>query len=342
MSGEPFDRAHDKPMVICDGLVKIYRVADREVVALQGLELTVDPGEMLALVGPSGAGKSTLLNVIGGLDRPSAGRVLVDGANLADFSDGALDRYRREQTGFVWQLPGRNLISYLTARENVALPMVVARLPARVRGKRVAELLEAVGLSDRADHVPARLSGGEQQRVAIAIALANRPRLLLADEPTGELDSATARGIYETFRRLNEAFGLTILIVTHDPGIIGWVDRVVAIRDGKTSTETRQISEPANRRVSESTNQRVGEAKVQIEELVVLDSAGRLQVPREYLEEYGIGDRARLERTLEGILIRPVSGRKRARETEGAEEARGREEKKRWWQWWTKKLNDRG
>lgn len=306
MSGEPFDRAHDKPMVLCDGLVKIYRVADREVVALQGLELTVDPGEMLALVGPSGAGKSTLLNVIGGLDRPSAGRVLVDGANLADFSDGALDRYRREQTGFVWQLPGRNLISYLTARENVALPMMVARLPARVRREHTAELLEAVGLSDRADHVPARLSGGEQQRVAIAIALANRPRLLLADEPTGELDSATARGIYETFRRLNETFGLTILIVTHDPGIIGWVDRVVAIRDGKTSTETRQVPSQVEAEV---------EAKVEVEELIVLDSAGRLQVPREYLEEYGIGDRARLERTPEGILIRPVKRKSVKRET---------------------------
>ena len=212
-------------MILCDGLVKIYRVADREVVALQGLELAVDSGEMLAIVGPSGAGKSTLLNVIGGLDRPSAGRVLVSGANLADFSDGALDHYRREQTGFVWQLPGRNLVSYLTARENVALPMMVAQLPVHVRRKRAAELLEAVGLSDRAGHVPARLSGGEQQRVAIAVALANRPHLLLADEPTGELDSATARVIYKTFRRLNETLGLTTLIVTHDPGIIGWVDR---------------------------------------------------------------------------------------------------------------------
>jgi putative ABC transport system ATP-binding protein len=196
-------------MVFCDGLVKIYRVADREVVALQGLELTVNTGEMLALVGPSGAGKSTLLNVVGGLDQPSAGQVLVGGANLADFPNAALDRYRREQTGFVWQLPGRNLISYLTARENVALPMAMARLPSRTRRERVSELLEVVGLSDRADHTPVQLSGGEQQRVAIAVALANHPRLLLADEPTGELDSATARVIYETFRRLNETFGLT-------------------------------------------------------------------------------------------------------------------------------------
>jgi len=300
MENEEWRMENGEQMIACEGLVKIYRVADREVVALQGLELTVDPGEMLAIVGPSGAGKSTLLNVIGGLDRPSAGRVLVDGANLADFSDTALDRYRREQTGFVWQLPGRNLVSYLTARENVELPMVVARLPAHVRRKRVAELLEAVGLSDRAGHVPARLSGGEQQRVAIAIALANRPRLLLADEPTGEVDSATARVIYETFRRLNETFGLTTLIVTHDPGIIAWADRVVAIRDGKTSTETRQIAGAKSQLPSQV------EGEVQTEELVVLDSAGRLQVPRDYLEEYSIGDRARLERTPEGILIRPA------------------------------------
>lgn len=293
MSGEP--------VVVCDGLVKIYRVADREVVALQGLELTVAAGELLGIVGPSGAGKSTLLNVIGGLDRPSAGQVLVKGENLADFSDGALDRYRREQTGFVWQLPGRNLVSYLTARENVELPMVMARQPAHVRRRRATELLEVVGLSDRAGHIPARLSGGEQQRVAIAVALANRPRLLLADEPTGELDSVTARDIYETFRRLNATFGLTILIVTHDPGIIGWVDRVVAIRDGKVSTEHRA----GNRE-----NSPLSSVHLPSEELVVLDSAGRLQVPREYLEEYDIGDRVRLERTPEGILIRSVQAKR--------------------------------
>ena len=286
------------PLITCEGLVKIYRVADREVVALQGLELAVAAGELLGIVGPSGAGKSTLLNVIGGLDRPSAGQVLVDGENLADFSDGALDRYRREQTGFVWQLPGRNLVSYLTARENVELPMVVARQPAHVRHQRATELLEVVGLGDRAGHIPARLSGGEQQRVAIAVALANRPRLLLADEPTGELDSATARDIYETFRRLNATFGLTILIVTHDLGIIDWVDRVVAIRDGKVSTEQRAEQRVESREPLPS------------EELVVLDSAGRLQVPREYLKEYDIGDRVRLERTPEGILIRSVQAKR--------------------------------
>jgi len=302
-------------MVICEGLVKIYRVAEREVVALQGLELTVDGGEMIAIVGPSGAGKSTLLNLIGGLDRPSAGRVLVEGENLSELSDAALDHYRREQAGFVWQLPGRNLIPYLTARENVELPMVVARLPTRERRERAAELLEAVELADRADHVPAQLSGGEQQRAAIAVALANRPRLLLADEPTGEVDSVTADAIYETFRRLNEAFGLTTVIVTHDPGIIGWVDRVVAIRDGRVSTETLRVAGREGR--AEKEQGREDDAALSSEYLVV-DSAGRLQIPERYREQYGIGGRVQLEPTDEGLLMRPAGERKGAKEAKEA------------------------
>jgi ABC-type lipoprotein export system ATPase subunit/bifunctional DNA-binding transcriptional regulator/antitoxin component of YhaV-PrlF toxin-antitoxin module len=298
-------------------LVKIYRVADREVVALQGLELTVDGGEMIAIVGPSGAGKSTLLNLIGGLDRPSAGRVLVEGENLSELSDAALDHYRREQAGFVWQLPGRNLIPYLTARENVELPMVVTRLPTRERREHAAELLEAVELADRADHVPAQLSGGEQQRVAIAVALANRPRLLLADEPTGEVDSVTADAIYETFRRLNEAFGLTVLIVTHDPGIIGWVDRVVAIRDGRVSTETLRVEGREGR--AEKEQGREDDAALSSEYLVV-DSAGRLQIPERYREQYGIGGRVQLEPTDEGLLMRPAGERKGAKEAKKEEQ----------------------
>jgi len=250
---------------------------------------------MLAVVGPSGAGKSTLLNIVGGLDLPSAGRVEVDGISLADLSAAGLDRYRRERTGFVWQIPGRNLVPYLTARENVNLPMVLARLPGRARRERAGELLDAVGLAARAGHVPARLSGGEQQRLAIAVALANRPRLLLADEPTGELDSATARDIYRLLRSLSQTYGLTVVIVSHDPNIAQVVDRVVTIRDGKTSTETRPVAAPAQ----------AADSSHEVEELVVLDSAGRLQVPKEYRDEYGIGDRVRLERTADGILIRP-------------------------------------
>lgn len=289
--------------IVCEGLVKIYRIAGRQVVALQGLELEVAAGEMLAVVGPSGAGKSTLLNVIGGLDAPSAGRVLVDGVNLDDFSDSRLDRYRRERVGFVWQLSGRSLIPYLTAWENVALPMVLAQRPERIRRERVTELLAAVGLSERAGHVPARLSGGEQQRLALAVALANRPSLLLADEPTGELDSATARDIYRLIRSLNQTCGLTVVIVSHDPGIARAVDRVVTIRDGKMSTESR-VTDYASEITDQASS--IAEPQVTVEELTVLDSAGRLQLPKELREDYGIGDRVRLERVPDGILVRPV------------------------------------
>lgn len=301
-----------EPMIACEGLVKIYRVAEREVVALQGLELTVAVGEMLGIVGPSGAGKSTLLNVIGGLDRPSAGQVLVEGENLAELSDAALDRHRRERTGFVWQIPGRNLIPYLTARENVELPMIVARRPARERRKRSTDLLEAVGLVDRAHHVPAQLSGGEQQRVAIAVALANEPRLLLADEPTGELDSATARTVYETLQRLNVALGLTTLIVTHDPNVAPMVDRVVSIRDGRVSTEQRTQRREKRAESGEGREDGSALSSPESEELVVVDSAGRLQIPEGYREQYGIGGRVRLEPTGEGLLIRPADSRKRS------------------------------
>ncbi|MCX7681682.1 MAG: ATP-binding cassette domain-containing protein [Anaerolineae bacterium] len=289
--------------IVCEGLVKIYRIAGRQVVALQGLELEVAAGEMLAVVGPSGAGKSTLLNVIGGLDAPSAGRVLVDGVNLNDFSDSCLDRYRRERVGFVWQLPGRNLIPYLTAWENVALPMVLAQHPERIRRERVTELLAAVGLSERAGHIPARLSGGEQQRLALAVALANRPSLLLADEPTGELDSATARDIYRLIRSLNQTYGMTVVIVSHDPGIAHVVDRVITIRDGKISTESR-VTDYALEITEQASS--IAEPQVTVEELTVLDSAGRLQLPKELREDYGIGDRVRLERVPDGILVRPV------------------------------------
>ncbi len=295
------------PFILCDGLVKIYRIAGREVVALQGLELTVERGEVVGLVGPSGAGKTTLLNLIGGLDRPTAGRVMVDGQDLTTLSDRALDRYRRQEVGFVWQQSGRNLLPYLTARQNVELPMLLAGLPAREREARVQALLEAVGLDARQHHRMAELSGGEQQRVAIAVALANHPPLLLADEPTGELDSATARTIYETFRRLNATLGLTLLIVTHDPDITAWVDRVVAIRDGKTSTERRVLrpEPPAGPPPTTEAEPAPSSAGAYVE-YVVVDSAGRLQIPPEYRERLGIGDRVVVEVVEEGLLIRPV------------------------------------
>jgi len=295
------------PFIVCDNLVRIYKVAGLEVVALQGLDLTVAPGEMLGVVGASGSGKSTLLNILGGLDRPSAGRVSVDGNDLLKLSDRALDRYRRTEVGFVWQQTGRNLIPYLSARENVELPMTVAGLGWREKRVRSRELLEAVGLWEHRKHKLTQLSGGQQQRVAIAVALANRPKLLLADEPTGEVDSATAQQILDLFRHLNQSYGLTTIIVTHDQGIARRVDRVVAIRDGRTSSEVvRDERQNTNDGARTTYHEETAYA-----EYTVLDAAGRLQVPKAYLEQAGIGDRATLEVTADGILIRPVAGRGR-------------------------------
>jgi putative ABC transport system ATP-binding protein len=304
-------------IVECENLVKIYKIEELEVVALQGLDMVVERGELMAIVGASGSGKSTLLNILGGLDQPSAGKVYVDDEDLLKMSYRAMDRYRREKVGFVWQQTGRNLVSYLTAKQNVELPMIVAGRSPRERRRWAEELLDAVELSDRSHHRLSQLSGGQQQRVAIAVALANRPILLLADEPTGEVDSATAKTIFDTFRRLNENFGLTTIIVTHDPRIATNVDRVVAIRDGKTSTETiRRVSQaPADGNgneegdESDETEIAAAEENVSYHEFVVLDSAGRLQLPQEYREMLNIGDRVEVDVTEEGILVRPVEGR---------------------------------
>ncbi len=195
------------PFVVADGVVKIYKVADLEVFALQGLDLNIASGEMLALVGASGSGKSTLLNVLGGLDTPTAGTLRVGAANLLELSERERVRYKREVVGFVWQQKARNLLPYLSALENVELPMVLAGVRGRVRRARATELLGAVGLGERMGHRPERLSGGEQQRTAIAVALANQPRLLLADEPTGEVDSASADVIFGVLRDLNQQLG---------------------------------------------------------------------------------------------------------------------------------------
>ncbi len=293
------------PFIVCDNLVKIYKVAELEVVALQGLDLVVRQGELLGIVGASGSGKSTLMNVLGGLDRPSAGRAWIDGKDLLKLSNRELNQYRRSEVGFVWQQGARNLIPYLNAVENVKLPMTLAGQSGGNVNRRAKELLSIVGLADRMHHKLAELSGGEQQRVAIAVSLANNPKLLLADEPTGELDSVTAQTIYELFKQLNREMGLTTLIVSHDPGIARHVHRVVAIRDGKLATET------VRSRVNGATGfagdeDGASEMEEIFEELTVLDSAGRLQIPKEYLQEFGIKGRARLELTEEGILILPA------------------------------------
>ena len=293
--------------ILCEGLVKIYQVANLEMVALQGLNITVDKGELVGIVGASGSGKSTLMNILGGLDRPTAGKVRVGGNDLLRMPDRQLNRYRREQVGFVWQQSTRNLVPYLNAVQNVTLPMTLAGLTGREKHIRAESLLDVVGLSDRMTHHLPELSGGEQQRVAIAVALANQPQLLLADEPTGEVDSETAKTIYRTFQTLTREFHITTLIVSHDPGIARHVDRVVAIRDGMLASETiRQAIHRERQPLDGDDGAADQPQEEQYAELVVLDQAGRVHLPQEYLEHFNIQGRAELELTEDGILIRPA------------------------------------
>ncbi len=283
----------DVPYIHCEDLFKIYKSEELEVVALRGLDLRVERGEMMAIVGASGSGKSTLLNILAGLDQPSAGRITVGERNLLTVTDDDLVEYRRRDVGFVWQQTGRNLIPYLTAEENVTVPMALDGRPRKVAAERARRLLEQVGLADKRRRRPTELSGGEQQRVAIAVALANDPPLLLADEPTGELDSATADEVFEVLRRLNRDIGVTVVIVTHDREITSRVDRVVAMRDGRTSTEII-------RRVQFSRGE--GDAT---DEYAVVDRSGRLQIPREYMDELHIGRRARVVLQDDHVEVRP-------------------------------------
>jgi ABC-type lipoprotein export system ATPase subunit len=284
--------AHNRFHVVCDGLVKIYNVADLEVVALQGLDLEVGRGEMMALVGASGSGKTTLLNILGGLDTPTAGRVWVGGLDLLGLSEREQTRYKREQVGFVWQQMARNLIPYLTAQENVELPMLLRGTRRRKRVARSLDLLDMVGLAERRKHRPDRLSGGEQQRVAIAVALANDPPLLLGDEPTGQVDSKAAASIFETLRRINRTTGVTIIVVTHDPNIARAVDRVVGIRDGRTSTEIRRLRDDTGRTLLE-------------EEWVLLDRTGRMQLPKPFVETLDMKDRVKVQLEPKHVSVWP-------------------------------------
>jgi ABC-type lipoprotein export system ATPase subunit len=293
-------------MILAENLVKIYKTQETEVVALQGLDLTVQQGELMAIIGNSGSGKSTLLNIIGGLDRPSAGLLVVDGKNLLKLSEKDYVQYKRNTVGFIWQNNARNLIPYMTALENVQLPMVLAGV--KERSRRAMELLEIVGLSHRWRNRLGQLSGGEQQRVAIAIALANNPKLLLADEPTGAVDSKTAEMIMDIFRDVNRQLGVTIIIVTHDTALSRKVDRIVAIRDGRTSSEfvSRQSYIDELRNVK---NLNEGEQHV---ELAIVDAAGRVQIPREHLDKIGIKGHSRLRVEMEDdriVIYNPKEGK---------------------------------
>jgi len=287
-------------MIVCDNLVKIYKTQETEVIALQGLDLTVEDGELMAIIGNSGSGKSTLLNMIGGLDRPSAGSLTVDGKDLLKFTPQDYIRYKRETVGFVWQNNARNLIPYMTALENIQLPMVLTRRTKAQRIERAKELLDRMGLAKRANNKLAQLSGGEQQRIAIAIALANEPKLLLADEPTGAVDTQTANHVMDIFNELNRDLGLTIVIVTHDENLRRKVDRVVSIRDGRTSAEfvrrrsyREELAEAHDLAEANLASRPIEESH---DELVLVDNVGRLQLPKDYMEKLHLaGGRMRAE-----------------------------------------------
>lgn len=299
------DVSEKEAFISCDNLIKIYRINDLEVFALQGLELTINCGEMVGIIGSSGSGKSTLLNILGGLDSPTGGQARVAGWDLNKMSYRDRIFYKRQVVGFVWQKIGRNLIPYLSALENVRLPMILSG----ERGNRewAEELLEAVGLKDRMGHRPLEMSGGQQQRVAIAVALANKPQVLLADEPTGSLDSDTGTEIFKVFKKVAADFGVTIIIVTHDRSLSGAVDRAVEIRDGKISTESvrnKPLSDESEVKIGLKNTDEKSQQQTH-EKYTVLDSSGRLQIPEEYLEKMDIKDRAALKFEEGKIIVEP-------------------------------------
>lgn len=289
-----------KVMIECENLMKIYKTDEIEVVALQGLDLTVHEGELMAIIGNSGSGKSTLLNMIGGLDHPSAGSLTVDGIDLFKLKGKEMVHYLRDTIGFVWQNNARNLIPYLTALENVNIFM---NLSGKRKKEEALALLELVGMAHRKDNKLIQLSGGEQQRVAIAIALCNNPRILLADEPTGSVDTRTSDQILDLFRKLNTTFSLTILIVTHDRNIANKVDRVVAIRDGRTSTELIRKKSYAQELAEMEAGNTPMIPDDSHEELTVLDKTGHMQISNEYLSALGLVGRNKIKVTLEGNKI---------------------------------------
>jgi ABC-type lipoprotein export system ATPase subunit len=282
-------------LIVCDRVVRIYSGDGLEVQALQGLDLLVEEGELTAVVGASGSGKSTLMNILAGLDTPTAGSVRVAGYDLGALSPRDRLGYRRAVIGFIWQQAVRNLLPYLTCRQNVLVPMRLARTARAERGRRADELLAAFGVAHCADRTPGELSGGEQQRIALATALANRPRVLLADEPTGELDTAAAASVFDALQTANTELGVTILLVSHDPAVADRVRRTVAIRDGRTSTEL----------LRHDTTDDAGNAATSAVEYAVMDRAGRVQLPREMTRPLGMRERVRLESTPDHIGVWP-------------------------------------
>jgi ABC-type lipoprotein export system ATPase subunit len=292
------------PTIFCDNLVRIFKTDKVEVVALQGLDLTVDSGELVAIVGASGSGKSTLLTILSGLDSPTAGLARVADHDLLTMGRKERLHYRRRVVGFIWQQTHRNLLPYLSAADNIELPMRLARQRGHACRRRVDELLDLLAIGHCRDRLPDQMSGGEQQRVSIAVALANSPQVLFADEPTGELDTATTDDVFAALRTASEELGVTVLVVTHDPLVSTQVQRTIGIRDGRTSSEVLRRTE---------TDEHGTEALI-AEEYAVLDRAGRLQLPREFTSALSMERRVRLELEIDHIGVWPD----RAREGEGS------------------------
>lgn len=288
-------------ILVCDGLVKIFKTDEVEVMALQGLDLTIKKGELVAIIGKSGSGKSTLLNMIGGLDKPTAGRIYADGNDLFAMDEKQLVEYRRSTVGFVWQNSGQNLFPYLTAMQNVMAPLYFEKMDDKARKERAMELLKRTGIDHKADSYPAQMSGGEQQRVAIAVALANDPKILLADEPTGAVDSKTSNMIQDLFRKLNEETGLTIIIVTHDISLANKVSRVVMVSDGKISTE-KIMKEAYRKKLDDLSTEKLAEVESH-EEYSVLDKARRVQLSEDALREAGINSHMVKVEVIDGKIV---------------------------------------
>lgn len=286
------EKQAEPPILKCDGLVKIYKTDELEVMALQGLDLEIQRGEIVAIIGKSGSGKSTLLNMIGGLEKPTVGRIYVDGNDLFAMSEKELVDYRSNTVGFVWQNSGQNLFPYLTAVQNVEAPLMLMgrskgntdkpALNKRAIRKKALHLLSLTGIKHKANAYPYEMSGGEQQRVAIAVALANDPKILLADEPTGAVDTKTSDMIQELFQQLNVELGITVIIVTHDMRLADRVSRVIMVSDGKIGTEKIASKD----------------------EYSVLDKARRVQLSEEMLKEAGItSNKVRVEIVDGNIVI---------------------------------------
>jgi ABC-type lipoprotein export system ATPase subunit len=282
-------------MIVCDRLVRIYSGEGIEVQALQGLDLLIAEGELTAVIGAAGSGKSTLMNILAGLDTPTAGTAWVAGRNLGAMTAKERLAYRRSVAGFIWQQTSRNLLPYMTARQNVLLPMRLSSLRRRERLRRADSLLDTLGIAHCANRTPDRMSGGEQQRTAIATALADQPKVLLADEPTGELDSATAQDVFSALQTANTQLGVTVLVVTHDPAVSSQVRRTIAIRDGKTSSET----------IRHAATDEQGKTTLHAREYATLDRAGRVQLPREMTRRLGMRHRVELQEERDHIGVWP-------------------------------------